>query len=105
MAESAAVTAIESVNGHNSPRANRRAVALAVGRKLATTGGSDVHELSDLGRAYTEFAEGTSNVENVLDALRSGRTMGAGSAPDFPVRVRLDWRTMLLRLRRGLRPI
>jgi len=105
VAESAAVSAIETVNGHNSPHANRRAAAVAGVRKLATTGGSDVHELSDLGRAYTEFPEGISTVDGVLEALRTGRSRGAGQTLDFPGRVRTEWRTMVLRLRRGLRPI
>jgi len=55
VAEHAPVSAIETLNGHNSPRANRKAAAVVVHRRLGATGGSDVHELSDLGRAYTEF--------------------------------------------------
>ena len=105
VAEGAAVPAVETVNGHNSPRANRRAAAVAQARKLGSTGGSDVHELSDLGRAYTEFPEGTSTVDGVLEALRTGRTVGAGQELDLPGRIRTEWRTVLLRLRRGLRPI
>lgn len=105
VAESAAVAAIETVNGHNSPRANRRAAAVATARKLGTTGGSDVHELSDLGRAFTEFPEGTSTVDEALRALRAGRTTGSGTPLNFPGRVRTGWRSVALRIRRGLRPI
>lgn len=105
IAESASVSAIETVNGHNSPRANRRAVEVVRHRRLAGTGGSDVHELADLGRAYTEFPEGTSNVGFVLTALREGKLQAGGGALGFGGRVRNEWRTVLLRLRRGLRPI
>jgi len=105
IAEGAAVPAIETVNGHNSPRANRRAAVVATARNLATTGGSDVHQLSDLGRAYTEFPEGTSSVDGVLEALRSGRTLAGGQCLDFAARFRTQWRTVGLRFRRGLRPI
>ncbi|HYB79308.1 MAG TPA: CehA/McbA family metallohydrolase [Thermoplasmata archaeon] len=99
------VPALETVNGHNSPRANRKAAAVAGARSLATTGGSDVHELSDLGRAYTEFPEGTTGVDGVLAALSVGHTIAGGTTLDFSGRVRTTWRTVALRLRRGLRPI
>jgi len=105
VAESVSVSAIETMNGHNSPRANRRAAAVASFRKLGSTGGSDVHELSDLGRAYTELPEGISTVDGVLEAIRSGRSRAAGRTLDLPGRVRTEWRTVVLRLRRGLRPI
>lgn len=105
VAKVAAVPAIETVNGHNAPRANRRAAAMAADRKLGTTGGSDVHDLADLGRAYTEFPEETSTLDETLRALRSGRTLGSGRTLDFLGRVRTEWRTVALRFRRGLRPI
>jgi len=105
IAGSARVTAIETVNGHNSPRANRNAAAVAKRRGLGGTGGSDVHELSDLGRAYTEFAEGTRSVDAVLSSLRSGAITAGGRSLAFSGRVRLGWRTAGLLLRRGFRPI
>jgi len=105
VAESVRVDAIEVVNGHNSPRANRRADRVAVRRGLGRTGGSDVHELSDLGRAYTEFSEGTSRVETILAALRSRGSTAGGTALPLADRIRTEWRTVVLRLRRGFRPI
>jgi predicted metal-dependent phosphoesterase TrpH len=105
IAERASVAAIEAVNAHNSPRANRRAAELAARRRLGTTGGSDVHELTDLGRAFTEFAEGTITIEAVLGALRSGAVKAGGESLPFSGRARTEWRTVVLRLRRGLRPI
>ena len=105
VAERASVSAIEVVNGHNSPGANRKAAAVAARRRLGTTGGSDVHEISDLGRAYTEFLEGTTQVEAALAALHDGKCLGAGETLSFGSRARTEWRTIVLRLRRGLRPI
>jgi len=105
VAERASADAIEVVNGHNSPRANRRAERLAARRSLGRTGGSDVHELSDLGRAYTEFAEGSPSVETVLSELRRGATIAGGSALPLAGRMRTELRTVALRLRRGFRPI
>ncbi|HTT45118.1 MAG TPA: CehA/McbA family metallohydrolase [Thermoplasmata archaeon] len=105
IAERVGVSAIETINAHNSPRANGRAADLAARRRLGTTGGSDVHELPDLGRAFTEFPEGTSTVGAVLAALRSGAVKAGGETLPFSGRARTEWRTVLLRLRRGLRPI
>ena len=93
------------MNGHNPPRANRKAAELAARRRLGATGGSDVHELSDLGRAFTEFPVETADVPSALRALVEGTTTGGGSSLSLSARVRNDWRTMVLRLRRGLRPI
>jgi hypothetical protein len=104
-AESVHVDALETVNGHNSPGANRKAAAVATQRGLGATGGSDVHALFDLGRAYTEFAEGTTDVAAVLRSIRSGASTAGGRSLTFPDRLRYEWRTALLRLRRGFRPI
>ena len=104
-AESSRVPAIETVNGHNSPRANRRAAAVVHARQLGTTGGSDGHELGDLGRAFADFPENTRGLDGVLDALRAGKTTAGGSTLDLAGRVRTEWRTIGLRLRRWLRPI
>lgn len=105
VAESVQGVAVETVNGHNSRGANRKAAALANRRKLAATGGSDVHDPSDLGRAYTEFPDGTMSAEAVLQALREGRTKAGGQSLTLSGRVRYEWRTTVLRLRRGFRPI
>jgi hypothetical protein len=105
VAESVRVDAIETVNGHNSPGANRKAAEVAARRGLGVTGGSDVHALFDLGRAYAEFAEGTIGVDAVLRSIREHTSTAGGRSLTLPGRVRYEWRTALLRLRRGFRPI
>ena len=105
VAEQVCVTGIETVNGHNSPGANRRAAEVATRRHLGATGGSDAHQPADLGRAYTEFPEGTSRVEEVLEAIRKGTTIARGRSLTFGGRIRYEGRTAWLRLRRGFRPI
>jgi predicted metal-dependent phosphoesterase TrpH len=105
VSETARVDAIEVINGHNSPRANRRAARVGALRSLPTTGGSDVHELSDLGRAYTEFPPGTRGAAMVLAAIREGKTAAGGSSLGFAGRLRVEWRSAFLRIRRGFRPI
>jgi len=105
LAESTCVTGIETLNGHNSPNANRKAAAVAARRHLSVTGGSDAHQPSDLGRAYTEFPEGTRTADLVLQLLREGRTAAGGLSLSVGGRIRYEWRTAVLRMRRGFKPI
>ncbi|MGA7476787.1 MAG: CehA/McbA family metallohydrolase [Thermoplasmata archaeon] len=105
VAESARVNAVETVNGHNSPGANRKAAAVAKRRGLGATGGSDVHALFDLGRAYTEFPEGTAGADAVLRSIREGTQTAGGRSLTLPGRLLYEWRTAVLRMRRGFRPI
>jgi len=105
VATSAPVHALEVRNGHNSELQNLKAELLAAQRSLGGTGGSDVHEIRDLGRAYTEFPDGVAGVDDVLERLRRGITTAGGHSLPLPGRLRWSVRTGLLRLGRGLRPI
>ena len=105
VALSANVAALESVNGHSSMIANAKAELIAAQRHLGSTGGSDVHELSDLGRAFTEFSSELDSVEGVLDALRRGQTTGRGNSLRWPGRLRWAVRNAALRIGRGFRPV
>jgi hypothetical protein len=101
----APVTALETVNGHTSAVGNAKAELTSAQRHLGTTGGSDVHELSDLGRAFTEFSPEISSVEGLLEAIRRGHTAGKGSSLRWRGRLRWSLRTSALRVARGLRPV
>jgi len=105
VSESLTGVGIEVVNGHNSSTTNRLAQELADRRGVSQTGGSDVHELSDVGRAFTEFPDGTRSVEAVLFALRNGHVRAGGSSLGLSGRLRVGWRSAWLRARRGFRPI
>lgn len=105
VAERAPVDAIETMNGHNSPGPNRKAGDLAQRRGLGRTGGSDVHRLSDLGRAYAEFPEEIHTPADVPRAIREGRATVRGRSFTASERLGYEWRTVLFRMRRGFRPI
>ncbi len=101
----ASVDALEVVNGHTSRRANVRAAAVLARRTIGGAGGSDAHDLADLGRAYTEFPAEASTEEDLLEALRRGRTVGGGRSPEPVDRFRWSLRSGLLRVGRGFRRI
>jgi predicted metal-dependent phosphoesterase TrpH len=105
LAERIDVPALETTNGHNPMVANARAELIAARRRIGSTGGSDVHELRDLGRAFTQFPEEVDTVAEILAALQAGHTRGAGASLTVSARLRLAVRTALLRATRGLRPI
>jgi predicted metal-dependent phosphoesterase TrpH len=105
LVETVPVPAIEVRNGHNSEIANLRAEEVAARRGIGATGGSDAHELRDLGRAYTEFDASVGSVDDLLEEIRKGRTLGDGKSMPFGGRLRLGLRTSVLRAARGFRPI
>ncbi|HYK94131.1 MAG TPA: CehA/McbA family metallohydrolase [Thermoplasmata archaeon] len=97
--------AVETMNGHNAELANARAELVAARRGLTSTGGSDAHYLSELGRAFTEFPVETGSVDDLMAHLRGRHTRGSGNSLSMAQRVRLGVRTGLLRVSRGFRPI
>jgi hypothetical protein len=105
LAEVLPVPALETSNGHNPEVANARAELIAARRRIGSTGGSDVHELRDLGRCFTEFPEDVDAVPDLLNALRTGHSRGGGASLRAAARLRLAVRTTLLRATRGFRPI
>lgn len=77
------VHAVETANGHCTPRENAFAEAVARVLSLPTTGGSDAHNADELGRARTVFAEPIADLAMLIHALRAGRgeAYRAGAAP------------------------
>jgi predicted metal-dependent phosphoesterase TrpH len=104
-AETARCDAIETMNGHNGPIPNAKAELIAARRGLAATGGSDSHGTAGLGRTFTEFEEGLSTVEDILEALRRGRATAAGKSLGPVARVRGALAVTGRRVLRGFRPI
>lgn len=105
VAKTARVAALETVNGHTSAVANAKAELIAAQRHLGATGGSDVHEVHDVGRAFTEFSPDIDSVEGLLEALHHGHTSGNGNSLRWPGRLRWGVRTSALRIARGFRSV
>jgi predicted metal-dependent phosphoesterase TrpH len=105
VATEAPVRAIETRNGHNSEVANARAEYLAARRGLGATGGSDVHVVTELGRTYTYFPEDVTGPDDLLEALRRGRTQAGGRSLPLPSRLRVSASNALRFIARGMRPV
>jgi predicted metal-dependent phosphoesterase TrpH len=104
-ARTAPVDALETVNGHNRASTNARAERIARDRGVAATGGSDAHAAADVGRAYTEFPEGTEALPAVLTALRAGRTRAGGIPLGLAEAIAVRFRSGGLRAVRGFEPL
>ena len=66
-----AFPAIETGNGHMSPRTNRAAALLADRAARAETGGSDAHAMASVGSAWTAVPGARTRLE-YLEGLRGG---------------------------------
>jgi predicted metal-dependent phosphoesterase TrpH len=99
------VRAIETRNGHNSELANARAELLAAQRGIGATGGSDAHDLPDLGRAFTEFPDPAETVDDLLESLRHHRISADGQSLTIAGRLRVSARTTARFVGRGFRSV
>jgi hypothetical protein len=61
---------------------NNKARKAAMELEFPMAGGSDAHEAEMVGRSYTEIDTSATSVEDVLDAIRAGKTSpGGGKTP------------------------
>lgn len=63
---------VESVNGRNRIHENLQVKELAERYSLVQCGGSDAHQLSELGKTATSFAIPIKNRQDLIRALREG---------------------------------
>ncbi len=67
------VDAVEVMNGKVTKRENEFASEVATGLGLPATGGSDAHEVFEVGRYATHFADIIKNEQDLVNALKAGR--------------------------------
>jgi predicted metal-dependent phosphoesterase TrpH len=65
------VDALEVFNGKVTPKENQFAHQVAEGLNMQTTGGSDAHEVFEVGQYATRFSKPIRNEAELVDALRS----------------------------------
>jgi predicted metal-dependent phosphoesterase TrpH len=66
------VDAVEVLNGKVTERENRFALQVTQGLGLPTTGGSDAHEVAEVGVYATEFHEVIQSEQDLIAALKEG---------------------------------
>lgn len=66
------VDAVEVLNGKVTEKENHFASQVAEGLGLAATGGSDAHDVSEVGLYATEFYTEIRNEQDLIEALKSG---------------------------------
>lgn len=71
--------AIEIINSHSSVSQNNRASDLCAKLNASRIGGSDAHELTGIGKAYTVFSEPVASEEAVLEAIRKHKVDAGGA--------------------------
>jgi predicted metal-dependent phosphoesterase TrpH len=76
IAEVKNLSALEGLNGHNSPKENKLAVQLSGKLKMPFIGGSDAHQAERVGFCYTEFLDDNINEDNIVEVIKSGRFRG-----------------------------
>jgi predicted metal-dependent phosphoesterase TrpH len=75
---SAKFAAYEVHNARTLRAGNQRASKLAARTSVGRTGGSDTHFLRELGRGVTALNSGPASVDDILQAIASGKTSGTG---------------------------
>jgi hypothetical protein len=65
------VDALEVLNGKVTPRENQFAYQVAKGLNLPATGGSDAHEVFEVGQYATRFSGPIQNEAELVEALKS----------------------------------
>jgi predicted metal-dependent phosphoesterase TrpH len=73
----------EGKNGRSWTKYNERATALGRRLERSMTGGSDAHEPSGIGRAWTLFPEDVQDLSDVLEALHRGDVQPRGNGLTF----------------------
>jgi len=102
VARDAKFDAIEALNGGSSRRNNSAAEKLAKLMKMPVVGGSDAHELEQVGKCYT-VVDGASSEDDVLEAILKGRTSLGGRSPSASEGVRYSIETFIEWLKGDLR--
>jgi hypothetical protein len=65
------VDALEVLNGKVTPKENQFAHQVAEGLDLPATGGSDAHEVVEVGQYATRFSKPIRNETELVEALKS----------------------------------
>ena len=98
--------AIETFNARDNRRGNnKRAYAFADKHRLGGTGGSDAHQIFEIGNAYAAFKEPVETVDDFVQDVRKGRSAGFGVRTPRYQLMKQNAKNAFLFARRGFRGI
>jgi predicted metal-dependent phosphoesterase TrpH len=66
-------SALERINGRGSPAENAFAARLCDLMGMPGTGGTDAHQISDIGKCATQFERSIESVQDLIEELKAGR--------------------------------
>jgi predicted metal-dependent phosphoesterase TrpH len=72
----AGLDAIDTHNGVNGRHQNQPAIEAAWKLGMAATGGSDCHQISQVGRAFTEFENPITSMRDLIREIKAGNCRG-----------------------------
>jgi predicted metal-dependent phosphoesterase TrpH len=94
--------AVEIINGGSSRRGNKLARRIAEMKRMPVTAGSDAHELTQIGKAYT-VVEGVSTESELIAAISKGSSKEGGRSRYFSEGVVYSIETLVEWLRGDLK--
>lgn len=96
---------VEVQNARCTARNNRRSLRLAERLNLGVTGGTDAHNLSEIGKAYTNLETRPTSEDEVIHAISSGRTKTGGESRSMQGTLEYVYSSVTKWIRRGMRRI
>lgn len=94
---------VEVWNAQDLLGGNKHAASWAVQNVKGGTGGSDCHQVHDVGNGYTEFMTQVHNEADLLKALLDGNSWGMGGRTAVPTLLRQGSRNLVRRMQGRLR--
>lgn len=94
---------IEVWNAQDLMGGNRHAAAWAVQNVKGGTGGSDCHQVHDVGNGYTDFLDAIRDIDDLVRALKEGNCWGVGGRTPVQTLLRQGTRNLVRRMRGKLR--
>jgi predicted metal-dependent phosphoesterase TrpH len=98
-------SAVEVQNARCIARNNNRAMRLAKRLRLGQTGGTDSHDLDDIGKAYTVFSESPADEDEVIREIANRRTTAHGSSRHIRGTLQYVYSSVTKWMKRGMKKI
>ena len=96
---------VEAQNARCTARNNKKSLQLAEKLNLGVTGGTDAHDLTEIGKAYTVLETRPTSEDEVIQAISSGKTRIGGESRSMQGTLEYVYSSVTKWIRRGMRRI